>query len=52
MCYLYLLWCYVKVEIQGLTGKISFEQGRRMDFKLDILHLKSTGLIKVSKKQY
>ena len=37
----------LKVEMEGTTGKISFDRGRRMDFALDILQLKPTGLDKV-----
>ena len=33
--------------MDGLTGRITFDRGRRMDFALDILQLQSSGLIKV-----
>ncbi len=39
---------HTKVEIEGLTGLITFDRGRRMDFSLDILQLQSTGLKKVT----
>ena len=30
--------------MDGLTGPIRFDRGRRVDFKLDILHLSKKGL--------
>ena len=39
---------YAKVEMEGLTGRITFDRGRRMDFALDILQLQSNGLKRVS----
>ncbi|GFO27211.1 glutamate receptor ionotropic, kainate [Plakobranchus ocellatus] len=35
-----------KVEFKGLTGDILLKNGRRLDFKLDILQLSSSGLFK------
>ena len=44
--YYYML--YEKVEMDGLTGKIKFDQrGQRTDFELDIIELKRDGLTKV-----
>eukprot|EP00094_Tigriopus_californicus_P003973 TCALIF_03827-PA protein Name:"Similar to GRIK2 Glutamate receptor ionotropic, kainate 2 (Macaca fascicularis)" AED:0.16 eAED:0.16 QI:0/0.7/0.45/1/0.8/0.81/11/0/556 len=38
----------LKVEMQGLTGKIKFDQhGLRTDFELEITELKKDGLVKV-----
>ena len=40
---------YPKVEIEGLTGKVKFDQlGRRTEFGLQIVKLKKRGLEKVS----
>ena len=41
---------YMKmVEIEGLTGRIKFDQeGQRSDFQLEIVELKKHGLDKVS----
>merc|ERR550532_2591120 len=33
--------------MEGLTGKVNFDRGRRMDFHLDMLQLKASGLKKV-----
>ena len=39
---------YLQVEMDGLTGKIKFDQrGQRTDFELDIIELKRDGLTKV-----
>ena len=39
---------YTQVEMNGLTGKIKFDQkGQRTDFELDIIELKRDGLTKV-----
>ncbi|KAK2148217.1 hypothetical protein LSH36_509g01044 [Paralvinella palmiformis] len=35
------------VEMEGLTGRITFDRGRRYEFRLDVLQLKDTGLKKV-----
>lgn len=40
-----------KVKYEGLTGHITFDRGRRNEFKLDIMQLKETGLIKVGMSQ-
>jgi hypothetical protein len=38
----------VKVELDGLTGKIKFDsRGLRVDFELEIVELKKDGLQKV-----
>ena len=43
---LYTCW---KVEMDGLTGRIKFDQfGLRTDFMLEIVELKKTGLQKVT----
>ena len=34
--------------MEGLTGRITFDRGRRYEFRLDVLQLKDTGLKKVS----
>ena len=34
--------------MEGLTGRITFDRGRRLDFSLDILQLQTIGLKKVS----
>ena len=39
---------YLQVEMDGLTGKIKFDQrGQRTDFELDIIELKRDGLTRV-----
>ena len=39
---------YPKVEFEGLTGKVKFDQqGRRTEFGLQIVELKKHGLEKV-----
>ncbi|KAI5702501.1 hypothetical protein M8J75_000794 [Diaphorina citri] len=35
------------VEIKGLTGPIEFKEGKRVDFKMDLLKLKQHSLVKV-----
>jgi len=35
------------VEVKGLTGPIQFKEGRRTDFKLDLMKLKQHALSKV-----
>lgn len=35
------------MEIKGLTGPIQFKEGRRSDFKLDLMKLKQHTLLKV-----
>ena len=41
------MW-FSKVDMEGLTGQITFDRGRRYEFKLDILQLnKDAGLKKV-----
>ena len=33
-------WTYFQIEIQGLTGNISFnDEGRRIDFSLDVVEM-------------
>ena len=40
--------CFVQIEMNGLTGKIKFDQrGQRSDFELDIIELKRDGLTRV-----
>ena len=42
------LICFVQIEMNGLTGKIKFDQrGQRSDFELDIIELKRDGLTRV-----
>lgn len=36
-----------KVEYRGLTGPVQFREGRRTNFKFDLLKLKSHALVKV-----
>ena len=44
------LTCFVQIEMNGLTGKIKFDQrGQRSDFELDIIELKRDGLTRVIK---
>lgn len=35
------------IDIEGLTGKIQFNEGKRVNFKLDLLKLKREELLKV-----
>ena len=35
------------LQFDGLTGPIKFKEGKRVDFKLDLLKLKTTKLTKV-----
>jgi hypothetical protein len=43
-----LNFVYLKVELDGLTGKIKFDsRGLRVDFELEIVELKKDGLQKV-----
>jgi ionotropic kainate glutamate receptor 2 len=35
------------VELKGLSGPIEFKEGRRIQFKLDLLKLKQHALVKV-----
>ena len=37
--------CYL--QFNGLTGPIKFKEGKRVDFKLDLLKLKTAKLTKV-----
>nr|ANQ46499.1 ionotropic receptor 7 [Phyllotreta striolata] len=39
------------VEIKGLSGPIEFKEGRRIQFKLDLLKLKQPSLVKVGEWQ-
>ena len=39
----------LKVESEGLTGHISFDRGRRLDFELHILQLDEQKLVKVNR---
>ena len=42
------LICFSQIEMNGLTGKIKFDQrGQRSDFELDIIELKRDGLTRV-----
>jgi ionotropic kainate glutamate receptor 2 len=36
-----------QVELKGLSGPIEFKEGRRIQFKLDLLKLKQHSLVKV-----
>lgn len=38
---------YFQVELKGLSGPIEFKEGRRIQFKLDLLKLKQHSLVKV-----
>lgn len=38
---------WFQVELKGLTGPIEFKEGRRIQFKLDLLKLKQHALVKV-----
>ena len=51
-------WCFprqtrtrtfvsLQVELKGLSGPIEFKEGRRIQFKLDLLKLKQHALVKV-----
>ena len=37
-----------QVEFRGVTGPIQFKEGRRMNFKLDLLKLQQNALVKVN----
>lgn len=41
--------CFVlfQVEFKGLSGPVEFKEGRRIQFKLDLLKLKHHALVKV-----
>jgi len=38
---------FPQVEFKGLSGPIEFKEGRRIQFKLDLLKLKQHALVKV-----
>lgn len=38
---------FFQVEFKGLSGPIEFKEGRRIQFKLDLLKLKQHALVKV-----
>ena len=40
-------FCGAKVDMEGLTGRMKFYEGRRTEFELDILQLSDGGLSKV-----
>lgn len=40
-----------QVELKGISGPIEFKEGRRIQFKLDLLKLKQHSLVKVSHSQ-
>lgn len=40
-----------QVEFRGVTGPIQFKEGRRMNFKLDLLKLKQHSVVKVRCKK-
>lgn len=42
-----VLLSMLQVNMEGVTGQVSFEQGRRDHFQLDVLQLISNGLVKV-----
>jgi hypothetical protein len=37
----------IQVELKGLTGPIEFKEGRRIQFKLDLVKLKQHAIVKV-----
>ncbi|KAL1139702.1 hypothetical protein AAG570_006680 [Ranatra chinensis] len=39
--------CYLQVELKGLSGPIEFQEGRRVQFKLDVVKLKQQSVVKV-----
>lgn len=39
------------METKGISGPISFKEGRRIQFKLDLLKLKQHSLVKVINKK-
>lgn len=49
LCHFYSQNCFFQSSIQGLTGKVKFdEQGFRSEFVLDLIYLTKDGLEKVS----
>ena len=38
--------------MKGVSGPIEFKEGRRIQFKLDLLKLKQHSLVKVNKKVF
>lgn len=40
-------WFLLQVEMKGMSGPIEFKEGRRIQFKLDLLKLKQHSLVKV-----
>lgn len=44
---LFLIQSDKQVEWKGLSGSIQFEEGRRIQFKLDLVKLKQQSLVKV-----
>lgn len=38
---------HLQVEFRGLSGPIEFKEGRRIQFKLDLMKLKQHALLKV-----
>ena len=42
-----IIYEYLQVEYRGLTGPVQFREGRRTNFKFDLLKLKSHALLKV-----
>lgn len=38
---------FFQVEMKGISGPIEFKEGRRIQFKLDLLKLKQHSLVKV-----
>lgn len=43
--------CFRQVEWKGLSGPIEFKEGRRVQFKLDLVKLKQQSLVKVGEWQ-
>lgn len=41
------LYSIYKVEWKGITGPIEFKEGRRIQFKLDLIKLKQHSIVKV-----
>lgn len=43
----HVLYAHDQVEWKGLSGPIEFKEGRRIEFKLDLVKLKQQSLVKV-----
>ena len=50
---IYLLVIFIKIEIEGLTGTVKFDNnGRRSEFILELVELTKDGLKKVTLIQF